>query len=66
VEEAITTINQPMDFPAATISSQGFMTKVEFFSGSHRGEEVYLQDAELSTGDDGRFEVIEAALEKVS
>jgi len=54
-----------MDFPAATILSQGFMTKVEFFSGGYEGEEVYLQDAELST-DDGRFEVIEAALEKVS
>jgi len=53
-----------MDFPAATISTQGFMTKVEFFSGSYKGEEVYLQDADLS-GDDGRFEVIEAALEKV-
>ena len=54
-----------MDFSAATVTTQGFMTKVEFFSGTYEGEEVYLQDANLAD-DDGRFEVIEAALEKVS
>lgn len=54
-----------MDFPAATVTTQGFMTKVEFFSGTCEGEEVYLQDASLDS-DSGRFEVIEAALEKVS
>lgn len=54
-----------MDFPAATVTKQGFMTKVEFFAGDYEGEEVYLQNADLDS-DDGRFDVIEEAMEKVS
>jgi hypothetical protein len=54
------------DQNAATVSKNGFMTKVEFFSGEHAGEEVYLNDKDLDLDDDNdQFSVIDRALEEL-
>lgn len=59
-----------MDATAATLSKEGFMTKVEFFSGPNAGEEVYLPDLDWNPeegydSDDARREAVSRATEKL-
>lgn len=50
---------------AATITKQGFMKKVEFFSGPHEGATVHISDRSLDIRED-RDEIYNRAVEEVA